>query len=128
VRAKEPLEVLTLNRRIWMRVLHRNDGLLRDFKALINTRRQENEYYRFGTVTVIKKASTVMMAAAKLSRTLKKRVADRRAGRPREGAPNFKGGTVQPGAYPTNPPAAATPPAARAPAVAFATAGDGSPA
>ena len=61
-----------------MRVLHHCKPMMEAFKHLIAMRRKENEYFRFGRVSVVRTTS-VVVAASKLTRALKRTIAANRA-------------------------------------------------
>jgi len=95
VKAIEPLEVITIHRKVWMRVLHHHKVMMDAFKQLIAHRRKENQYFRFGRVSVVKVTSSVL-AASRVQRAIKRRLLQKREekrlaavamnGKPTEGA------------------------------------------
>ena len=61
-----------------MRVLHRCKPMMEAFKHLIAMRRKENEYFRFGRVSVVRTTSAVL-AASRLTRALKRKITANRS-------------------------------------------------
>eukprot|EP00966_Prymnesium_polylepis_P044854 1038901-Prymnesium_polylepis.1 len=74
VKAIQPLEVITIHRNVWMRVLHHHKSMMEAFKQLIVRRRKENQYLRFGRASVVKTTGTIV-AASRLNRAFKRRLA-----------------------------------------------------
>jgi len=80
VRAKTPLEVITIPRHIMMRALHRSNPLLQRVLGTIRKRRKENDYFKlgktsFGSTTIAK------MAAHKLGVWIRKKCESKKQGR-----------------------------------------------
>jgi len=80
VRAKTPLEVITIPRHIMMRALHRSNPLLQRVLTAIRKRRKENDYFKLGKQT-FGNTAIAKMAAHKLGAWIRKKCEANRAGR-----------------------------------------------
>ena len=74
IRAKTPLEVITIPRQVMMKCLHRSNPLLQRVLGLIRKRRKENDYFKIGKVSVGSSA-VALVAAHKLGAWIRKKMA-----------------------------------------------------
>jgi CRP-like cAMP-binding protein len=73
IRAKTPLELITIPRTVMMKCLHRSNPLMQKVLDLIRRRRKENDYYKLGK-TNVQSTAIAMVAAHKLGAWIRKKM------------------------------------------------------